>query len=127
MNAEIVAIGTELLLGVTVDTNSAYLARELAAVGVTVGRVTLVGDDLPTLVATLREASARSELVVCSGGLGPTGDDLTREAIAAALEQPLDFHQELLDAIAARFASFKRTIEFPRTGSRRLCRPARTC
>jgi len=110
MQAEIVAIGTELLLGVTVDTNSAYLARQLATIGVPVRRVTLVRDDLPEMVTVIRQASERSGLVICSGGLGPTGDDLTREAIAEALEQPLEFHQFLLDDIAARFAAFKRTM-----------------
>ena len=110
MQAEIVAIGTELLLGVTVDTNSAYLARQLATIGVPVQRVTLVRDNLPEMVTVIRQASERSGLVICSGGLGPTGDDLTREAIAEALEQPLEFHQFLLDDIAARFAAFKRTM-----------------
>ncbi|PLS78416.1 MAG: competence/damage-inducible protein A [Chloroflexi bacterium] len=110
MEAEIVAIGTELLLGVTVDTNSAYLAQQLATVGVAVRRVTLVRDDLHEIVGVLRQAMDRSELVVCSGGLGPTGDDLTREAIAEATGRPLVFHQMLLDDIAARFAAFQRTM-----------------
>ena len=110
MEAEIVAIGTELLLGVTVDTNSAYLAQQLATVGVPVRRVTLVRDDLAEIVGVLRQAAARSQLIICSGGLGPTGDDLTREAIAEATGRPLVFHQTLLDDISARFAAFKRTM-----------------
>lgn len=110
MNAEIIAIGTELLQGVTVDTNSAYVAQQLGNVGIVVRHVTLVGDDWDDLVAAIRQAHARSALVICEGGLGPTGDDLTREAIAEALGQPLEFHQSLLDDIAARFAAFKRTM-----------------
>jgi nicotinamide-nucleotide amidase len=110
MEAEIIAIGTELLLGVTVDTNSAYLAQQLSSVGVPVRRVMLVRDDLEEIVAVLRAALSRVELVICSGGLGPTGDDLTREAIAQATGQPLEFHQLLLDDIAARFAAFKRPM-----------------
>lgn len=110
MEAEIVAIGTELLLGVTVDTNSAYLAQQLGTIGVLVRRVTLVRDDLAEIVTTLQDALGRVDLVICSGGLGPTGDDLTREAIAQATERPLEFHQTLLDDIAARFAAFKRTM-----------------
>ncbi len=110
MEAEIVAIGTELLLGVTVDTNSAYLAQQLATVGVPVRRVTLVRDDLGEIVGVLQQAMIRSQLIVCSGGLGPTGDDLTREAIAEATGRPLTFHQTLLDDIAARFAAFKRPM-----------------
>lgn len=110
MEAEIVAIGTELLLGVTVDTNSAYLAQQLGTIGVPVRRVTLVRDDLTEIVTTIQDALRRVELVICSGGLGPTGDDLTREAIAQATGRPLEFHQTLLDDIAARFAAFKRTM-----------------
>lgn len=110
MDAEIVAIGTELLWGVTVDTNSAYLAGQLGTIGVLVRRVTLIGDDLDAIVGVLRAAMDRVPLVICSGGLGPTGDDLTREAIARATEQPLVFHQTLLDDIAARFAAFKRAM-----------------
>lgn len=110
MEAEIIAIGTELLLGATVDTNSAYLATQLATIGVPVRRITLVRDDLAEIVGALREAMTRVGLVVCSGGLGPTGDDLTREAIAQATERPLEFHQTLLDDIAARFAAFKRKM-----------------
>jgi nicotinamide-nucleotide amidase len=110
MQAEIIAIGTELLLGVTVDTNSAYLAQQLAGVGVPVRRVTLVRDDIQEIVAVLQAALSRVELVICSGGLGPTGDDLTREAIAQATGRPLEFHQLLLDDIAARFATFKRPM-----------------
>jgi competence/damage-inducible protein CinA-like protein len=110
MEAEIVAIGTELLLGVTVDTNSAYLAQQLGTIGVPVRRVTLVRDDLAEIVAVLRSALSRVDLVICSGGLGPTGDDLTREAIAETTGRPLEFHQTLLDDIAARFAAFKRQM-----------------
>lgn len=110
MQAEIIAIGTELVLGATVDTNSAYLARRLATVGVGVQRITLVGDEHATIVAAVREALTRAPLVICSGGLGPTADDLTREAIAAATNRPLVFHQTLLDAIAARFAALGRPM-----------------
>jgi nicotinamide-nucleotide amidase len=77
---------------------------------VAVRRVTLVRDDLAEIVAVVRDALSRVELVICSGGLGPTGDDLTREAIAQATGRPLEFHQTLLDDIAARFAAFKRRM-----------------
>ncbi len=110
MDAEIVAIGTELLLGVTVDTNSAYLAQQLATIGIAVRRVTLIRDDMAEIVGVLRSAMERCPLVICSGGLGPTGDDLTREAIAQATDNPLEFHQTLLDDIVARFAAFKRPM-----------------
>jgi competence/damage-inducible protein CinA-like protein len=110
MYAEIIAIGTELLLGATVDTNSAYLEQQLATVGIAVQRVTLVRDDLPEMIEVIHAATQRVELVICSGGLGPTGDDLTREAIAAAVDCPLEFHQELFDDIIARFEAYRRTM-----------------
>jgi nicotinamide-nucleotide amidase len=110
MNAELIAIGSELLLGETIDTNSAYLARQLAAIGVNLFRKTVVGDNQDRIVATIGEALGRAELVICTGGLGPTVDDMTREAVAQALGRPLVFHQHLLDQIEARFRSFGRTM-----------------
>lgn len=85
MRAELVSIGTELLLGEIVDTNSAYLAGRLAGLGIDCLRMATVGDNLERAVETIERASARADLVVCTGGLGPTEDDLTREAISAAL------------------------------------------
>lgn len=110
MDAEIITIGTELLLGVTVDTNSSYLMQQLATVGVPVRRVTLVRDDMDEMVDAIRSAMARVELVICAGGLGPTDDDLTREAIARATDCPLEFQQTLMDDIEARFARLKRAM-----------------
>jgi competence/damage-inducible protein CinA-like protein len=110
MNAEIIAIGSELLLGETIDTNSAYLARQLAGVGVGLFRKTVVGDNEERIAATIAEALGRADLVICTGGLGPTVDDMTREAVARALGRPLIFHQHLLDQIEARFRAFGRTM-----------------
>jgi nicotinamide-nucleotide amidase len=84
MSAEIVAVGTEILLGGLVDTNTAWLSRRLAALGVAVYRHTTVGDNKGRLVAALSEAAARADLVVSTGGLGPTSDDLTHEALGQA-------------------------------------------
>jgi len=84
MSAEIVAVGTEILLGGLVDTNTAWLSRRLAALGVAVYRHTTVGDNRERLVAALSEAATRADLVVCTGGLGPTSDDLTHEALGLA-------------------------------------------
>ena len=84
VNAEIVAIGTEILLGSLVDTNTAWLSRRLAALGVAVYRHTTVGDNRRRLVAALSEASTRADLVISTGGLGPTSDDLTNEALGQA-------------------------------------------
>jgi nicotinamide-nucleotide amidase len=85
LRAELLSIGTELLLGQIVDTNSAYLAGRLARLGIDLLHMTTVGDNLGRTTDAFRRACERSELVVCTGGLGPTEDDLTREAIAAAL------------------------------------------
>jgi len=85
LQAETLSIGTEILLGQIVDTNSAYLAGRLPALGIDLLRMSTVGDNLGRATAALQQALGRSDLVVCTGGLGPTEDDLTREAIAAAL------------------------------------------
>ena len=84
MRTEVVAIGTELLLGQIVDTNSAWIGEQLALSGIDTHFQTKVGDNLERIVATLRLALDRSDAVICCGGLGPTQDDLTREAIAAS-------------------------------------------
>jgi nicotinamide-nucleotide amidase len=110
MNAELIAIGSELLLGETVDTNSAYLARQLAGIGVGLFRKTVVGDNLERIAATIAEALGRADLVICTGGLGPTVDDMTRDAVALALGRPLEFQQHLLDQIEARFRAFGRPM-----------------
>lgn len=121
MRAEIIAIGSELLLGATIDTNSAYLARQLAAAGVNLYRKTVVGDNSERIAATVREALSRADLVICTGGLGPTLDDVTREAVALAYGRSLEFHQELMDQIAARFAAMGR--EMPQSNRRQAFVP----
>src|SRR5258706_14164192 len=85
MRAEILSVGTELLLGHITDTNAAYLAQQLTGLGIDLYYVSQVGDNLDRLTETLRRARERSHLVITTGGLGPTEDDLTREAIAALL------------------------------------------
>ncbi len=84
VSAEIVAVGSEILLGGLVDTNTAWLSRRLAASGVAVYRHTSIGDNRGRLVSALSEAAARADLVVSTGGLGPTSDDLTHEALGQA-------------------------------------------
>ncbi len=84
MNAEILAVGTEILLGSLVDTNTAWLSQRLAASGVAVYRHTTIGDNRGRLVAALSEAATRADLVISTGGLGPTSDDLTNEALGQA-------------------------------------------
>ena len=89
MKAEIISVGTELLLGHIVDTNSAYIAQELSALGIDLYWGTHVGDNFDRVTETFKRAMARSDFVIVTGGLGPTEDDLTRESIAAALGEKM--------------------------------------
>ncbi|MCL6430363.1 MAG: CinA family nicotinamide mononucleotide deamidase-related protein [Anaerolineae bacterium] len=103
MQAEIISIGTELLLGQIVDTNAAYIARQLASIGLDLYYKTTVGDNEARIAAILRQALARSGVVIATGGLGPTVDDVTREAVAAATSRPLELREELIPEIEAIF------------------------
>jgi nicotinamide-nucleotide amidase len=110
MDAEIITSGTELLLGETVDTNSTYIARALRGVGVNLYFKTSVGDNVERMALVLRQALARSDLVITTGGLGPTVDDVTREAVALATDRPLMLYPECLEAIEFMFARWGRPI-----------------
>src|SRR3990172_8836427 len=101
MQAEIVSVGSELLLGQIVDTNSAVIGRHLAAIGLDLYYKTTVGDNLNRLTAVLCQALARSEVVITTGGIGPTADDVTREAVAAATGRELEFSEHLMAQIGA--------------------------
>ncbi len=103
VTAEIIAVGTEILLGDLVDTNSVYLAEQLRGIGVHLHLNTAVGDNLQRLTAAIAEAHERANIVITSGGLGPTVDDLTREAVAAVAGVPLVYSQELMNQIEAIF------------------------
>jgi nicotinamide-nucleotide amidase len=105
VNAEIIAVGSELLTPYRTDTNSLYLTEEVNQLGVEVIFKSVVGDDFARLVAAAQHALFRSEIVIFSGGLGPTEDDLTREAVAEALGVGLRRDQEILARIERRFAA----------------------
>lgn len=106
VNAEIVAIGTEILLGEITDTNSVYIAQKFRDVGINLYYMTSVGDNEQRIANALNLALSRADVVITCGGLGPTVDDITRQAVALATETELEFHQSLLDEIAARFEQF---------------------
>ena len=108
--AEILCVGTELLLGDIVNTNAAYLARRLAELGICVYHQSVVGDSPERLTDALDLALSRSDLVITSGGLGPTYDDLTRETVAAAFSLPLELDTGVLDGIRAYFDRTGRTM-----------------
>jgi len=110
MKAEIVAVGTELLLGQIVDTNSAYMAQQLTTIGVDLHFKSNVGDNLDRIAATLRQALDRADFVLTTGGIGPTQDDLTREAVALVTGRPLTFDQRLCDQIADFFTRVGRPM-----------------
>jgi len=107
---EILATGDELLTGQVVDTNSAWLMDRLWDLGLMVRRKTLVGDDRADLLAALKETTGRSDVVVMSGGLGPTEDDLTAECVAAAMGAPLEVDPPSLEAIRRRFERLGREM-----------------
>jgi nicotinamide-nucleotide amidase len=110
VNVEILSTGDELLTGQVVDTNSVWLMDRLWDLGVMVRRKTLVGDDRADLDAALRETAARADLVVVSGGMGPTEDDLTAERVAAVLGVPLEIDEPSLRTIEERFRRLGRTM-----------------
>ncbi len=103
MKAEIIAIGSELLLGQLVDTNSSYIAKRLAENGIDLVRTSTVGDDLQRMKEVIREGATRSQIVITTGGIGPTEDDLTRQAVAEVFGRPLAFQPHLMAQIEALF------------------------
>ncbi len=108
--AEILSQGHEVVTGQTADTNAAWLSTELVDLGFDLTRHSAVGDRLADLVSVLREISARTDFCICTGGLGPTEDDLTAAAVAEAFGRPLVFDQAAMDAIEAMYARFGRTM-----------------
>ncbi len=108
MDLELVTIGTELLLGFTVDTNSAFAGRQLAAVGVRVVRRTTVADTPEAIRSAVREALARTGAVLTTGGLGPTRDDISKAVVAELFAAPLEFRPEIWDHVVERFKRFGR-------------------
>jgi nicotinamide-nucleotide amidase len=105
MKAEIIAVGTELLLGQIVNTNAQFLASECAAIGVDVYFQTVVGDNEGRLLQALEIASGRADLVICTGGLGPTQDDLTKDVLGRFLSKPLSIHAPAMEKISGIFQS----------------------
>jgi nicotinamide-nucleotide amidase len=103
MKAEIIAIGSELLLGQIIDTNTSYIAKRLAENGIELVQTTTVGDDLQKMKEVIREAANRSQVVITTGGIGPTEDDLTREVIAEVFQRPLSFQPHLMEQIETLF------------------------
>jgi nicotinamide-nucleotide amidase len=110
VRAEIVAVGTELLLGQIANTNARWMSERLADAGVDVHHHQVVGDNVERIVAALRIGLDRADVVLVTGGLGPTGDDVTREAIAEVLDVPLVRHPELEQMLRGKFSVFGRSM-----------------
>ncbi|HKD73900.1 MAG TPA: competence/damage-inducible protein A, partial [Ktedonobacterales bacterium] len=106
MRAEILSIGTEILLGHIVDTNAAYLAQQLAPLGIDLYFVSQVGDNQGRVTETLRRAWDRADIIITTGGLGPTEDDVTREAISALVNETPEVDATLEAELRAKFAAF---------------------
>ena len=105
MKAEIMGIGTELLMGELTDTNSSWIASRLPALGIELQWVSIIGDDLPRLTEAFKQGMERSDIIFTTGGLGPTQDDLTREAIAAAFGETPIIQQEVVEDLERYFAA----------------------
>ena len=110
LTAEIIAIGSELLTPDKTDTNSLWLTEKLNEIGIEVRLKTIVGDDEARLEETVRDAVRRSDIVISTGGLGPTEDDITRQISARALGRRLVFHEELVDELRERFRRWGREM-----------------
>jgi len=110
MNAEIIAVGSEMLTGDRIDTNSLFITDQLNNLGVEVVAKHVIGDDRERLARTIRQAARSSDFVIVSGGLGPTEDDVTRDAVAAALGRAQVFNAGISEGIEERFRRMKRVM-----------------
>jgi nicotinamide-nucleotide amidase len=110
MNVEIITIGNEVITGHIVDTNAVYLANTVFSLGAKITRVVSVGDEVDIIAEALREAMTRADLILVTGGLGPTPDDRTPEAAAQALGRELTLHKKYLDTLKAKFRTWKLTF-----------------
>ena len=110
MTAIILSVGDELTLGQTIDTNSAWLSQQLATIGLPVRAHVTVPDDQSAIEQAIRDAAERAEIVLISGGIGPTPDDLTRQALAAVMNQPLELNEQWLAELRSFFAKRNRPM-----------------
>jgi len=123
MRIELITIGSELLLGFTIDTNAAHLARTLADLGIEIGRRATVGDEPEEIAAAVREALDRTGAVITTGGLGPTADDLTKPAIAALFGRGLRRDEAIVEALRARWRARGLPGELPHSNEQQALIP----
>ncbi|MCL2740502.1 MAG: competence/damage-inducible protein A [Oscillospiraceae bacterium] len=122
MNAEILAVGTELLMGQVTNTNASHISKRMPETGIDMLHHSVVGDNPERLAKALRLALSRSDIVIMTGGLGPTKDDLTKETVAAVLGLSLELHRESADRIVGHFRG--RGVPMPENNLRQACLPA---
>ena len=108
ISAEVITIGTEIMLGEIVDTNAPYIARQLRDIGIDVSRTWSIADDIELISSAIQEARQRARIIITTGGLGPTVDDPTRDAVAAAFGVASEFREELWRQVIDRFKGFDR-------------------
>ncbi|NBW95226.1 MAG: damage-inducible protein CinA [Planctomycetia bacterium] len=121
MHAEVIAIGDELTTGQRLDTNSQWISRELAVIGIPTSFHTTTTDSLDDGVAVFRAAIERADLVIATGGLGPTADDLTRDVLALVAHEPLELRTDALAAVESRFS--RRAVPMPESNRRQALFP----
>ena len=121
MNAEVVAVGSELLTPAHIDTNSLFITERLNELGIELQGKSVAADDRATLKAIVADALRRSDLLVLTGGLGPTDDDLTRDVVADLIGRPLEYHPEIFEGIEKRFAA--RGLKTPEINRRQAMVP----
>jgi len=110
LKAEIITIGEELLSGQTIDTNSSFIARKLANIGIEINWKSTVGDRLEDMRAAILSAWDRANITIITGGLGPTVDDITKKAVCAAFERKLVFHDDIVEMLEQRYARHNRKM-----------------
>src|SRR4051812_28043636 len=111
MKAEVIAVGSELLTPAHIDTNSLFITGRLNELGIELQAKSVTGDDRVSLEAIVRDTLRRTDLLILTGGLGPTDDDLTRDVVSEVIGEPLEYHAEIFEAIQKRFAG--RGLETP--------------
>ncbi len=116
MNIHIITIGDEILIGQIVDTNSAWMAQQLNLAGATIGKIVTVTDEKEDIITALEQSIQEADIILTTGGLGPTKDDLTKQALAEFLGVDLEFNQESYDHITAFFKSINRSVLEPHEG-----------
>ena len=110
MNGEIIAVGTELLLGDILNTNAQFLSQELANLGITIRNQRVVGDNEERLLGVIKQAFSESDLIITTGGLGPTQDDITKEVVCKYFGYDLELHEESLRNVEEYFRKLGKTM-----------------